>query len=167
MIQGGNFSTRNGTGGESIYGLKFEDENLNLKHEHKGMLSMANAGPNTNGSLFFITTTRTCHLDGKHVVFKRVLKGMGVIRNIEHTPTGDQDCPLEEVLIANCGELQEGEEDGVAGLFSDGDLYPDWPEDLDDKPADCAWWIAAVEAIKSFGNDCFKKGDYKMALRKY
>lgn len=167
MIQGGDFSARNGTGGESIYGLKFEDENFILKHERKGMLSMANAGPNTNGSQFFITTTRTSHLDGKHVVFGRVVKGMGVVRNIEHTPTGDQDCPLEEVLIANCGELREGEDDGVAGLFSDGDMYPDWPEDLDDKPADCAWWIAAVESIKGFGNDCFKKGDYKMALRKY
>lgn len=167
MIQGGDFSARNGTGGESIYGLKFEDENFELKHERKGMLSMANVGPNTNGSQFFITTTRTSHLDGKHVVFGRVLKGMGVVRNIEHTPTGNDDVPVDEVLIADCGEILEGEDDGVAGLFSDGDMYPDWPEDLDDKPSDCAWWITAVESIKSFGNDCFKKGDYKMALRKY
>lgn len=167
MIQGGDFSARNGTGGESIYGLKFEDENFELKHERKGMLSMANSGPNTNGSQFFITTTRTPHLDGKHIVFGRVSKGMGVVRNIEHTPTGDQDVPIEEVLIADCGEILEGEDDGVAGLFSDGDMYPDWPEDLDDKPADCIWWITAVESIKNFGNNCFKKGDYKMALRKY
>lgn len=156
MIQGGDFSARNGTGGESIYGLKFEDENFELKHERKGMLSMANVGPNTNGSQFFITTTRTSHLDGKHVVFGRVLKGMGVVRNIEHTPTGNDDVPVDEVLIADCGEILEGEDDGVAGLFSDGDMYPDWPEDLDDKPSDCAWWITAVESIKSFGNDCFK-----------
>ncbi|KAH7279231.1 hypothetical protein KP509_37G011700 [Ceratopteris richardii] len=167
MIQGGDFSARNGTGGESIYGLKFDDENFSLKHERKGMLSMANAGPNTNGSQFFITTTRTSHLDGKHVVFGRVVKGMGVVRNIEHTPTDDKDMPIEEVLISNCGELKEGEDDGVGGLFNDGDMYPDWPEDLDDKPTDFTWWISAVESIKGFGNDCFKKGEYKMALRKY
>ncbi|KAH7427924.1 hypothetical protein KP509_10G067200 [Ceratopteris richardii] len=108
MIQGGDFSARNGTGGESIYGMKFEDENFSLKHERKGMLSMANAGPTTNGSQFFITTTRTSHLDGKHVVFGRVVKEMGVVQNIEHTPTDDKDMPIEEVLISNCSELKEG-----------------------------------------------------------
>ncbi|URE38640.1 Dienelactone hydrolase family [Musa troglodytarum] len=167
MIQGGDISAGDGTGGESIYGLKFEDENFVLKHERKGMLSMANSGPNTNGSQFFITTTRTSHLDGKHVVFGKVLKGMGVVRSIEHTPVGVADCPTVDVVIADCGELPEGADDGVSNFFKDGDLYPDWPNDLDDKPSEVSWWMNAVDSAKTFGNDFFKKQDYKMALRKY
>ncbi|XP_074566751.1 peptidyl-prolyl cis-trans isomerase CYP40-like [Curcuma longa] len=167
MIQGGDISAGDGTGGESIYGLKFEDENFVVKHERKGMLSMANSGPNTNGSQFFITTTRTSHLDGKHVVFGKVLKGMGVVRSIEHTPVGEADCPTIDVVIADCGELPEGADDGVPNFFKDGDLYPDWPNDLDEKPNEVSWWMNAVESAKTFGNDNFKKKDYKMALRKY
>ncbi|URE05637.1 Peptidyl-prolyl cis-trans isomerase [Musa troglodytarum] len=167
MIQGGDISAGDGTGGESIYGLKFEDENFALKHERKGMLSMANSGPNTNGSQFFITTTRTPHLDGKHVVFGKVLKGMGVVRSVEHTPVGDADCPTVDVVIADCGELPEGADDGVSNFFRDGDFYADWPIDLDDKPSEVSWWMNAVDSAKTFGNDYFKKQDYKMALKKY
>ncbi|KAJ8505610.1 hypothetical protein OPV22_006496 [Ensete ventricosum] len=167
MIQGGDISAGDGTGGESIYGLKFEDENYALKHERKGMLSMANSGPNTNGSQFFITTTRTPHLDGKHVVFGKVLKGMGVVRSIEHTPVGDADCPTVDVVIADCGELPEGADDGVSNFFGDGDFYADWPIDLDDKPSEVSWWMNTVDSAKTFGNDYFKKQDYKMALKKY
>ncbi|CAN4112254.1 unnamed protein product [Withania somnifera] len=167
MVQGGDISAGDGTGGESIYGPKFEDENFELKHERKGMLSMANSGPNTNGSQFFITTTRTSHLDGKHVVFAKVIKGMGVVRSIEHVTTGENDCPTVDVCIADCGELPEGADDGIANFFKDGDLYPDWPADLDNNTDDLPWWITALESIKAFGNENFKKQDYKMALRKY
>ncbi|KAI5661050.1 hypothetical protein M9H77_20373 [Catharanthus roseus] len=167
MVQGGDFSARNGTGGESIYGPNFEDENFELKHERKGMLSMANSGTNTNGSQFFITTTRTSHLDGKHVVFGKVVKGMGVVRSIEHVTTDENDCPTAEVIIADCGEIPEGADDGISDFFKDGDIYTDWPADLDDNPDELSWWVTAVESIKTLGNEHFKKQDYKMALRKY
>ncbi|KAA8536166.1 hypothetical protein F0562_028644 [Nyssa sinensis] len=167
MVQGGDISAGDGTGGESIYDLKFEDENFELKHERKGMLSMANSGPNTNGSQFFITTTRTSHLDGKHVVFGKVVKGMGVVRSIEHVTTVDNDLPTVDVIIADCGEIPEGADDGIANFFKDGDVYPDWPLDLDNSPSELPWWMNVVDSVKAFGNEHFKKQDYKMALRKY
>ncbi|KAI4376001.1 hypothetical protein MLD38_013803 [Melastoma candidum] len=167
MVQGGDTSAGDGTGGESIYGSKFEDENFELRHERKGMLSMANSGPNTNGSQFFITTTRTSHLDGKHVVFGKVIKGMGVVRAIEHVTTDSRDCPTLDVVIADCGEIPEGADDGITDFYKDGDKYPDCPADLDESPADLSWWMTAVDSIKALGNENYRKMDYKMALKKY
>lgn len=104
MLQGGDFTHSSGIGGESIYGAKFADEGFQLKHDTPGLLSMANAGPNTNGSQFFITTVVTPWLDGKHVVFGKVTSGMDVVRAVEAVGSGS-GATKQVVKIEDCGQL--------------------------------------------------------------
>ena len=105
MAQGGDFTNHNGTGGESIYGSRFADENFKYKHTGPGVLSMANAGPDTNGSQFFICFGPTPHLNQKHTIYGRVISGWDFVEKMEANPTGAQDLPIKPIKIVDCGEL--------------------------------------------------------------
>ncbi|UYV78225.1 PPID [Cordylochernes scorpioides] len=167
MVQGGDFTNHDGTGGESIYGNKFEDENFTYHHDKPGLLSMANAGPNTNGSQFFITTVPTPHLDDKHVVFGEVIKGFGVVKQLESVPTGTSDKPLKECAIVDCGELKPGEDMGLMEQDGTQDVYPPFPEDSDLNFEQVESILEAAEIIKGAGNHFYKKEDYVKAGAKY
>ncbi|KAK7215031.1 hypothetical protein V2G26_003034 [Clonostachys chloroleuca] len=149
MIQGGDFTAGDGTGGESIYGAKFEDEAFPRKHEKPFLLSMANAGPNTNGSQFFITTS--------------------VVRQIENLQTGSGDKPKKEASILDCGELT-----GEAALAADvkqpdalGDPHEDFPEDCNEQPLSAKKVLEIATASKDYGTKAFKSGNLKLGLEKY
>eukprot|EP01006_Ploeotia_vitrea_P029836 TRINITY_DN62294_c0_g1_i2.p1 TRINITY_DN62294_c0_g1~~TRINITY_DN62294_c0_g1_i2.p1 ORF type:complete len:274 (-),score=52.04 TRINITY_DN62294_c0_g1_i2:149-970(-) len=107
IIQAGDITKANGTGGESIYGEKFADENFTIRHTTSGMLSMANAGPNTNNSQFFITLSACPHLDRKHVVFGKVLRGMEVVTRISQASTDSKDFPIRPIVIKKCGQVNK------------------------------------------------------------
>eukprot|EP00117_Sycon_ciliatum_P006936 scpid41450/ scgid10254/ Peptidyl-prolyl cis-trans isomerase D; 40 kDa peptidyl-prolyl cis-trans isomerase; Cyclophilin-40; Rotamase D len=167
MCQGGDFTNQNGTGGESIYGEKFEDENFEIKHEKPGLLSMANSGPGTNGSQFFITTTETPHLDGKHVVFGEVTKGMGIVRAMENCKKIGEG-PARPIVIADCGEISEGQDDGCVIDDGTGDTLNPFPEDSDFdfiKGVDVV--LEELGKVRLLGNDLFKQQRYEEARAKY
>ncbi|KAK4946082.1 Peptidyl-prolyl cis-trans isomerase D [Elasticomyces elasticus] len=167
MIQGGDFTAFNGTGGESIYGEKFDDENFELKHDRPFLLSMANSGPGTNGSQFFITTVPTPHLDGKHVVFGEVINGKNIVRKIENLPTQSDKPSTGDVVVADCGQL-EGESYKTATqktADATGDPYEDFPDDQGELKGEEYYKIALD--LKEYGNKAFKSGDVETGIEKY
>lgn len=170
MIQGGDFTMGNGTGGESIYGEKFEDENFQLKHTKPFLLSMANAGPGTNGSQFFITTVPTPHLDGKHVVFGEVISGKSTIRQLENERT-QGDKPQRECIITDCGELTDADAANALQKQPDktGDPYEDYPDDQKkgDEELSSSEILNIATELKGFGNTAFKDQDMTLAVDKY
>lgn len=168
MIQGGDFTEGNGTGGESIYGAKFDDENFELKHEKPFLLSMANAGPGTNGSQFFVTTVPTPHLDGKHVVFGEVKTGKSIVRKIENLRTQGSDKPQQDAIITDCGELTGPATEEVKVADPLGDKYEDFPEDeTASGPLDATKILQISSDCKEYGNKAFKGGDILTGLEKY
>ncbi|CAH0664154.1 unnamed protein product [Spodoptera exigua] len=166
MIQGGDITNGDGTGGESIYGRTFEDENFKLKHD-AGVLSMANSGrPNTNGSQFCITTVPCAHLDGTNVVFGEVMAGLGIVREIQRYGDGDLCRPTVDCVIEECGEIISSEWD-VSCCDGTGDKLPEYPEDYRDENVTVEQLMVSIRDVKSAGNNYFGEGRYKAAVRKY
>ncbi|KAF8888849.1 40 kDa cyclophilin [Infundibulicybe gibba] len=167
MCQGGDFTAGNGTGGESIYGEKFEDEAFSVNHTKPFLLSMANAGANTNGSQFFITVSQTPHLDGKHVVFGEVIRGKSLVRQIENYPTASGDVPTSPIVIADCGELSPDDPSLTEPPATDGDSYEDYPDDEERDVQNPEVALKIAQEIREVGNKAFKDGNTALALRKY
>jgi len=155
MCQGGDFTNFDGTGGKSIYGEKFEDENFEIKHTKRGLLSMANAGPATNGSQFFITTVPTPHLDGKHVVFGEVVEGYEIVEAMEKVSANGQNKPNEDVKIIDCGMVED----------DPNDPYPCSPSAYVYGDGETSETVAAE--IRAMGNNHFKLKEWKAAAAKY
>ena len=194
MCQGGDITLGNGMGGESIYGARFADENFTLKHTRPFLLSMANAGPGTNGSQFFITTAVTSWLDGKHVVFGEVTSGSGLIKHVESLGS-EEGTPSQKITIFDCGEVVPGTVDdtklhgynvfpGVLWLCASYPFRPrgfvavrpshpffswrrGWMRGRADPDIDEATQFAATEHFRVLGNDAFKAGDLAQAERLY
>ncbi|OAX42248.1 hypothetical protein K503DRAFT_847938 [Rhizopogon vinicolor AM-OR11-026] len=167
MCQGGDFTAGNGTGGESIYGEKFADEGFPVKHTKPFLLSMANAGKDTNGSQFFITVNQTPHLDGKHVVFGEVIKGKSIVRAIENYPTASGDVPTSPIAISACGVLSRDDPSLATSEATVGDSHEDYPDDDDSDVQNPEVALDIARNIRELGNKLFKDGQVELALNKY
>ncbi|XP_064482272.1 peptidyl-prolyl cis-trans isomerase D-like [Ornithodoros turicata] len=167
MVQGGDFTNGDGTGGESIYGRFFDDEGFAVKHTKAGLVGMANSGPGTNGSQFYVTTVPTPHLDGKHVVFGSVIRGMGVVTALEYVRTGEKDAPFEDCVIENCGEILPGQDFGLCENDGTDDVFPPFPDDSDLDFTEIDYVLIVAEKIKQSGNHYFRKEDFVRANSKY
>eukprot|EP01063_Lacrimia_lanifica_P041869 TRINITY_DN9860_c0_g1_i1.p1 TRINITY_DN9860_c0_g1~~TRINITY_DN9860_c0_g1_i1.p1 ORF type:complete len:209 (+),score=62.32 TRINITY_DN9860_c0_g1_i1:82-708(+) len=126
VIQGGDFTHGNGAGGVSIYGKHFKDENFTMKHDARGVISMANSGPNTNNSQFFICLSKLSWLDGKHVAFGRLVEGEAVLQQVEVVMTQHNDLPVTPILISDCGQLPD--DYAPAGSAADDTLALPWSQ---------------------------------------
>ncbi|KAF5289118.1 hypothetical protein FQA39_LY15220 [Lamprigera yunnana] len=164
LVQGGDITKDNGTGGESIYGKKFEDENFDLLHEEEGCVGLANAGPNSNNSQFYITTVPCPHLDNLNVVFGQVRKGLNIIREMSEVPRNG-DTPIVRCCIDNCGEIKPGESWNINENDGTLDVYPPWPDDWNSTSNDK--FEEAISNIKQSGNYYFKQHNYIDSDRKY
>ncbi|XP_063236521.1 peptidyl-prolyl cis-trans isomerase D-like isoform X2 [Bacillus rossius redtenbacheri] len=169
IIQGGDITHFDGSGGESIYGATFPDECFTVKHDRPGVLSMANAGPHTNSSQFFITTGAYPHLDNVNVAFGEVRAGLGVVLEVSAQPT-EKDRPVLDCVVEDCGQLAPGQDWGVAESDGTADVYPPFPEDWH-QDASRPPKVEAVERvvldIKASGNSYFTAENYVDASRKY
>nr|XP_022913383.1 peptidyl-prolyl cis-trans isomerase D-like isoform X1 [Onthophagus taurus] len=167
MVQGGDIINCDGTGGESIYGPSFEDENFTIMHDNKGTVGMANQGPNTNGSQFYITTVPCHHLDGLNVAIGRVKKGLGIVEEMQQLPR-ENEVPLKKCMIVDCGVIKNGEPLNIEENDGTEDVYPPYPEDWDVESKDVdKEYKNAVNHIKNSGNAYYYKCDYVHSERKY
>lgn len=164
MIQGGDQGHTDGQTSESIYGEKFDDETFEIDHDIPFLLSMANSGKNTNGSQFFITTVPTPHLNKKHVVFGQVQKGKDIVKVIEHEKVGQNDKPLADIIISNCGELNDNDDDGI--IIDPNDPYPLFPDENYDA-SDINKRLEISNLIRSIGNNLFQQNKYIESVSKY
>lgn len=170
MGQFGDITNMNGTGGESIYGERFDDENFILKHDQPFLLSMANAGPGTNGSQCFATFAATPWLDNKHVVFGKLIKGQDILRMIEDQAPGSeqQDRPRIDIIIEDCGQIPKGEPIEAHMTSDPRDPYPYSFDDLeteDEKTPPTR--IKYANLLKDAGNEYFKEANYTKSAAKY
>ncbi|XP_074037539.1 cyclophilin 40 isoform X2 [Leptinotarsa decemlineata] len=167
MVQGGDVVNNDGSGGESIYGDIFEDEDFSIKHEEPGMVGMMNSGPNSNQSQFYITTQPCYHLDDTNIVVGRVVKGLRLITEMSEYPRVN-DRPLELLMIENCGECKPGESWNIGENDETEDIYTPWPDDCEEEFLKNP--IVAeltINNIKNSGKHFYNKNEFINAERKY